>query len=67
ATAQSMGHLPIDGEDGSLQLLRQLPDARIVYTHLNNTNPILLEDAPERAYLTHTGASIAYDGAEYEL
>ena len=67
AAAQSMGHLPIDGEDGSLQLLRQLTDAHIVYTHLNNTNPILLEDAPERTYLTHTGASIAYDGAEYEL
>lgn len=67
ATARSMGHLPISGADGSLQLLRQVTDAPIVYTHINNTNPMLFEDAPERALLASTGASIAHDGAEYEL
>jgi pyrroloquinoline quinone biosynthesis protein B len=67
ATARSMGHLPVNGERGSLRLLRQLTDAHIVYTHLNNTNPILFEDAPERARLANAGASIAQDGAEYEL
>jgi pyrroloquinoline quinone biosynthesis protein B len=67
ATAQSMGHLPVNGEKGSLRLLRQLTDAHIVYTHLNNTNPILFEDAPERTCLADAGASIAQDGAEYEL
>ena len=67
ATARSMGHLPVNGAEGSLRLLRQLTDAHIVYTHLNNTNPILFEDAPERACLANAGASIAQDGAEYEL
>jgi pyrroloquinoline quinone biosynthesis protein B len=67
ATAQSMGHLPVNGAHGSLRLLRQRTDAPIVYTHLNNTNPILFEDAPERACLINAGASIAQDGAEYEL
>jgi pyrroloquinoline quinone biosynthesis protein B len=67
ATARSMGHLPVNGEKGSLRLLRQLTDAHIVYTHLNNTNPILFEDSPERARLADAGASIAQDGAEYEL
>jgi pyrroloquinoline quinone biosynthesis protein B len=67
ATARSMGHLPVDGAAGSLRLLRQLTGAQIVYTHLNNTNPILFEDAPERTYLANAGASIAHDGAEYEL
>ncbi len=67
ATARSMGHLPISGADGSLQLLRQVTDAHIVYTHINNTNPMLFEDAPERALLASAGASIAHDGAEYEL
>jgi pyrroloquinoline quinone biosynthesis protein B len=67
ATAQSMGHLPVNGAEGSLRLLRQLTDAHIVYTHLNNTNPMLFEDAPERACLTNAGVSIAQDGAEYEL
>lgn len=67
ATARSMGHLPVDGAEGSLRLLRQLTDAHIVYTHLNNTNPILFEDSPERACLADAGASVAQDGAEYEL
>jgi pyrroloquinoline quinone biosynthesis protein B len=67
ATARSMGHLPVDGADGSLRLLRQLTGTQIVYTHLNNTNPMLFDDAPERAQLAAAGASVACDGAEYEL
>jgi pyrroloquinoline quinone biosynthesis protein B len=67
ATARSMGHLPVDGADGSLRLLRELRGTQIVYTHLNNTNPMLFDDAPERTRLAAAGASIARDGAEYEL
>lgn len=67
ATARSMGHQPVDGVDGSLQLLRQLTGTRIVYTHLNNTNPMLFEDAPERADLAAAGATVAHDGDEFEL
>jgi pyrroloquinoline quinone biosynthesis protein B len=67
ATARSMGHLPVNDVKGSLQLLRQLTDTHIVYTHLNNTNPMLFEDAPERACLAGAGATVAHDGAEYEL
>jgi pyrroloquinoline quinone biosynthesis protein B len=67
ATARSMGHQPVDGVDGSLQLLRRLTDTHIVYTHLNNTNPILFEDAPERAHLAAAGVTVAHDGAEFEL
>ena len=67
ATARSMGHLPVNGADGSLRLLSRLTEAHIVYTHINNTNPMLFEDGPERACLASAGASIAHDGAEYEL
>jgi pyrroloquinoline quinone biosynthesis protein B len=67
ATARSMGHQPVDGDEGSLRLLRQLRGSRIVYTHLNNTNPMLVEDAPERACLAGAGVTVAHDGAEYEL
>jgi pyrroloquinoline quinone biosynthesis protein B len=67
ATARSMGHLPVSGAEGSLRLLRQVTDAQIVYTHLNNTNPMLVEDSPERACLADAGATVAHDGAEYEL
>ncbi|MGH3838224.1 MAG: pyrroloquinoline quinone biosynthesis protein PqqB, partial [Pseudonocardiaceae bacterium] len=67
ATARSMGHLPVTGADGSLHLLQQLTEAQVVYTHVNNTNPMLFEDGPERACLAGVGASIAEDGAQYEL
>lgn len=67
ATARSMGHLPVNGADGSLHLLRRLTEAHVVYTHVNNTNPMLFEDGPERACLAGAGASIAEDGAQYEL
>jgi pyrroloquinoline quinone biosynthesis protein B len=67
ATARSMGHQPVDGDEGSLRLLRELTGTHIVYTHLNNTNPMLFEDGPERAYLAETGVTVAHDGAEYEL
>ena len=43
-----MGHLPIDGPGGSLELLAPMPIERKIYIHINNTNPILLEDSPER-------------------
>ena len=67
ATARSMGHVPINGSDGSLRLLGQLTNSHIVYTHINNTNPALFEDGPQRACLAGAGASIAHDGAEYKL
>lgn len=67
ATARSMGHQPVHGEQGSLRLLRQLTGTQIVYTHLNNTNPLLFDDAPEKTYLADAGATVAHDGAEYEL
>jgi pyrroloquinoline quinone biosynthesis protein B len=67
ATARSMGHLPVGGVDGSLRPLRQLTGTQIVYIHLNNTNPMLFDDAPERARLAEARATVAYDGAEYEL
>jgi pyrroloquinoline quinone biosynthesis protein B len=62
-----MGHQPIAGADGSVALIRQLTDTHIVYTHVNNTNPILFEDAPERAHLASAGVTVAHDGVEFEL
>src|SRR6185312_8885972 len=41
-TSRSMGHLPIDGPDGSLARLPALRAGRTIYVHLNNTNPVLL-------------------------
>ena len=44
-TAREMDHLPVSGADGSLARLGTLPARQRVYTHINNTNPMLLEDA----------------------
>ncbi|TVP74595.1 MAG: pyrroloquinoline quinone biosynthesis protein PqqB, partial [Rhodobacteraceae bacterium] len=41
--------------------------ARKVYTHINNTNPVLMPDSPERAEIAAAGWQIAQDGQEYQL
>jgi pyrroloquinoline quinone biosynthesis protein B len=66
-TAREMGHLPIDGPDGSLALLAGLPIGRRIYIHINNTNPILLDDAPERRIVEQHGIEVAVDGLELRI
>jgi pyrroloquinoline quinone biosynthesis protein B len=66
-TSREMGHLPIDGADGSLEQLAPLPIERKIYIHINNTNPILLEDAPERRIVEEHGLEVAADGLELEI
>jgi pyrroloquinoline quinone biosynthesis protein B len=66
-TARDMGHLPIDGPDGSLEQLTPLPIERKIYLHINNTNPILLEDAPERRIVEERGIEVAMDGLEVQV
>jgi pyrroloquinoline quinone biosynthesis protein B len=65
-TGRRMGHMPIDGADGSLTALAGL-NARRIYIHINNTNPILVEDSPERSYVTRAGWEVATDGLEVAL
>jgi pyrroloquinoline quinone biosynthesis protein B len=66
-TARSMGHLPIGGADGSLEQLTTLPIARMVYIHINNTNPILIENSPQRHAVEEHGIAVAFDGMEMEI
>jgi pyrroloquinoline quinone biosynthesis protein B len=63
--AREMNHLPISG--GSLDFLRQSPARRKIYTHINNTNPILMPGSAERAQLDHAGIEVARDGLEIVL
>ena len=66
--AREIGHLPQSGSGGMLEWLQQLPPAtRRILIHVNNTNPILDEDSPERAELTRRGIEVAWDGLEVEL
>jgi pyrroloquinoline quinone biosynthesis protein B len=66
-TAFDMGHLCIGGPRGSLQQLSRLPIERKVYIHINNTNPILLEDSPERREVERSGMEVATDGLDVEV
>lgn len=67
-TSRAMGHLPQSGPDGMLEWLARLPErTRKVLIHINNTNPILDEDSPERAELNARGIEVAFDGMEIVL
>jgi pyrroloquinoline quinone biosynthesis protein B len=66
-TARDMGHTPLAGPDGTLAVLAGLERPRKVLVHINNTNPILLEDSPERRQVVRAGVEVAYDGLEVEL
>ena len=61
-----MGHMPIDGEGGSLVALEGL-SARKIFVHINNTNPILVDGSPERRRVESAGWEVAFDGMEIVL
>ncbi|GHI05628.1 pyrroloquinoline quinone biosynthesis protein PqqB [Streptomyces cellostaticus] len=65
-TATGMGHLPIEGENGTAERLARL-SARCLYTHLNNTNPLVDPAASEHKKLARLGIEVAYDGMVIEL
>jgi len=65
-TGRRMGHMPIDGQDGSLAVLEGVAGRR-VYVHINNTNPILIEGSPERVEVERRGWHVAEDGMEIVL
>jgi pyrroloquinoline quinone biosynthesis protein B len=66
-TSLSMGHVSISGPDGSLRQLADVQRARRIYTHLNNTNPLLIEDSPERREVEEAGWEVAFDGMAIEV
>lgn len=66
-TAQMMGHLPQSGPGGMIEVLDRMPARRKILIHINNSNPILREDSPERAELTAQGIEVAFDGMEIIL
>ncbi len=65
-TGRRMGHVPISGAGGTLEGLARVPGRRIL-AHINNSNPILLRDSPERRTVEAAGFEIAFDGMEVQL
>lgn len=65
--AADMGHLPQSGEGGMMDVLRPLTSQRKILIHINNTNPILIEDSPQRKQLETQGIEVSYDGMDVTL
>jgi pyrroloquinoline quinone biosynthesis protein B len=66
-SAGEMGHLPISGTNGSLKILAGLGVKHKIYTHINNTNPVLFEDSPERTAIIQAGCVVGRDGMTIEI
>jgi pyrroloquinoline quinone biosynthesis protein B len=66
-TAREMGHIPLSGPDGLLSQFPENSRARKVLVHINNTNPILVEDSMEHRAVLDARFEIAYDGMEIKL
>lgn len=66
-TGQRMGHLSMSGEQGTIAAFATLQVKRKIFIHLNNTNPVLLADSPERAQVAAAGWEVARDGMEIVL
>jgi pyrroloquinoline quinone biosynthesis protein B len=65
-TGRRMGHMPLEGPEGSLTALAGLR-ARRILVHINNTNPILIDGSPERRRIESAGWEVAEDGLKVVL
>lgn len=66
-TGMRMGHMSVSGPDGTLAAFEGLGVRRRILLHINNSNPILLDDSPERAQVATAGWDVAFDGMEVTL
>jgi len=66
-TGKRMGHISIESTNGSIVAFENLRVSRKVFIHINNSNPILLDDSPERAAVAAAGWEVAFDGMELRL
>ncbi|MEO1559524.1 MAG: pyrroloquinoline quinone biosynthesis protein PqqB [Cyanobacteria bacterium J06632_19] len=66
-TAKAMGHLPLSGDNGSLNYLAKLSCKRKIFTHINNSNPILISNSAERKIVEAAGVEVASDGLTIEI
>jgi pyrroloquinoline quinone biosynthesis protein B len=66
-TGRRMGHMPMSGASGSIAALAEARIGQRVFVHINNTNPVLIEDSPERRHIEHAGWTVAHDGMAMTL
>lgn len=67
-TGKRMGHMSIaDEPDGTRAAFTPLTIGRKILIHINNSNPILLADSPERRDIEQAGWDVAFDGMRVTL
>ena len=66
-TGRRMGHISMSGAEGAIAAFADLGVERRIFIHINNSNPVLFEDSPERRAAEAAGWEIAYDGMEVKL
>lgn len=66
-TGARMGHMSINGPDGTIAAFELIDVDRKILIHINNTNPVLAHDSDERAIVERAGWEVAFDGMEIEL
>ena len=66
-TSREMGHIPMSGPGGSVEILSRLKKPKKVFSHINNTNPVLDEKGSQQAEVLRAGIEVGKDGMEFEL
>ncbi|KQP51362.1 pyrroloquinoline quinone biosynthesis protein PqqB [Methylobacterium sp. Leaf108] len=66
-TGWRMGHVPMTGPGGSIEALADTDIGRRIFVHINNTNPVLVEDSVERDRVESRNWTVAHDGLSLTL
>ena len=66
-TGQRMGHMSMAGDNGTIEIFKNLDVKKKIFIHINTTNPALLEDSIERKKINKEGWEVSYDGMEINL
>ena len=66
-TGQRMGHMSMSGQNGTIEIFKDLAVKKKIFIHINTTNPALLEDSKERKKINEEGWEVSYDGMEVNL
>jgi pyrroloquinoline quinone biosynthesis protein B len=62
-----MGHISISGSNGSIAAFKDLDVKRKIYVHINNSNPVLDDNSPERKVVQKAGWEVGFDGMEIRI
>lgn len=66
-TGRCMGHMSLSGADGTLTAFADLGVRHKILLHINNSNPVLLDDSPERSEVVRAGWQVAFDGMRISI